>query len=52
MLLDAFMATLTFTSTILEVLIYLFYGCSRLAGMAIDGPPVRPCSDLQELKLG
>lgn len=39
MLIGAFVASLTFTSTILATLVYLSYGCSRLAGMAIDGVP-------------
>lgn len=39
MLLGVFMTSLTFTSTILATLIYLSYGCSRFAGMAIDGIP-------------
>ncbi|MEM9805624.1 MAG: DUF4345 domain-containing protein [Cyanobacteria bacterium P01_D01_bin.56] len=35
----AFVAQLTFTSTLLATLLYLSYGLSRLVGMVIDGIP-------------
>lgn len=38
--LGAFVAQLTFTATFLATLLYLSYGLSRLAGMALDGIPV------------
>ncbi|MEM9137996.1 MAG: DUF4345 domain-containing protein [Cyanobacteria bacterium P01_F01_bin.42] len=39
MLLGVFIPSLAFTSTVLATLIYLSYGLSRLAGIAIDGVP-------------
>ena len=35
----AFMAKLTFTSTVVSALLYLSYGLSRILSMAIDGMP-------------
>jgi len=38
-MLGAFVAKLTFTSTVISVLMYLSYGMSRILSIAIDGMP-------------
>jgi hypothetical protein len=38
-MLGAFVAKLTFTSTVISIMIYLSYGISRILSMAIDGMP-------------
>lgn len=38
-MLGAFIAKLTFTSTMLSIVIYLSYGISRILSIAIDGMP-------------
>ena len=38
-ILGAFVAKLTFTSTVVAALVYLSYGLSRILSMAIDGLP-------------
>jgi hypothetical protein len=50
----AFVSQLTFTATLLATLLYLSYGFSRLAGMAIDGIPVQSLiwADAIEIGLG
>ncbi|MGD1906088.1 MAG: DUF4345 domain-containing protein [Leptolyngbyaceae cyanobacterium] len=50
----AFVSQLTFTATLLATLLYLSYGFSRLAGMAIDGLPALSLvgSDAIEIGLG
>lgn len=48
----AFVAPLTFTSTLLATLLYLSYGLSRLMGMAIDGVPVESLVQADEIELG
>jgi hypothetical protein len=39
-LLGAFMARLTFTSTVVSIVIYLSYGISRILSIVMDGMPV------------
>ena len=38
-ILGAFMAKFTFTSTVIAALVYLSYGIARIFSMAIDGMP-------------
>jgi len=38
-MLGAFMAKLTFTSSVISILMYLSYGISRILSIAIDGMP-------------
>lgn len=40
-ILGVFVAKLTFTSTVIAIMVYLSYGVARILGMAIDGLPAQ-----------
>ena len=40
-MLGVFVAKLTFTSTVISILVYLSYGIARILSMAIDGMPAQ-----------